>query len=326
MRKKNTEIPKEKKEEIDFSRLNTRSMRVVYWLLQSLMIVTFLFSLVSLFIQKEYRETNIEHMMLCVVAIVLFNIPQIMQRKFNLYIPPAMYIFVLVFIYAHFILGEVRGMYKESMVFDKILHTTSGLAIAIGGFSLVNFLNNSRNSHLKLSPLFVAIFSFCFALAIAVLWEIFEFAADCLVGTNMQQYLPPKNLENVIVDPPQGYGLIDTMGDVIVSTIAAFVVCLIGYFALRKKNKNFNRFLFRKITDYDTAIDEATEAGDERLAESLRRAKAAAEKKAAQDALETLEEPTNADVTTRAEETIDAEVAADAEQTSADTKDEPPKE
>ena len=298
MRKKNTDIPKEKKEEIDFSHLNTRSMKVVYWLLQSLMIVTLVISFIGLFIGgKDHRETNIEHMMLCVVAIVLFNIPQIMQRKFNLYIPPAMYIFVLVFIYAHFILGEVRGMYKESMVFDKILHTTSGLAIAIGGFSLVNFLNDSRNSHLKLSPLFVAIFSFCFALAIAVLWEIFEFAADCLVGTNMQQYLPPKNLENVIVDPPQGYGLIDTMGDVIVSTIAAFVVCLIGYFALRKKNKNFNRFLFRKITDYDTAIAEATEAGDERLAESLRRAQAAAEQKAENDAVSAPEETENGEET-----------------------------
>ena len=298
MRKKNTDIPKEKKEEIDFSHLNTRSMKVVYWLLQSLMIVTLVISFIGLFIGgKGHRETNIEHMMLCVVAIVLFNIPQIMQRKFNLYIPPAMYIFVLVFIYAHFILGEVRGMYKESMVFDKILHTTSGLAIAIGGFSLVNFLNDSRNSHLKLSPLFVAIFSFCFALAIAVLWEIFEFAADCLVGTNMQQYLPPKNLENVIVDPPQGYGLIDTMGDVIVSTIAAFVVCLIGYFALRKKNKNFNRFLFRKITDYDTAIAEATEAGDERLAESLRRAQAAAEQKAENDAVSAPEETENGEET-----------------------------
>ena len=96
----------------------------------------------------------------------------------------------------------------------------------------------------------------------------------------MQQYLPPANLENIVGNPPaQGYGLIDTMGDVIVSTVAAAVVCVIGYITLKKKKPAFSRFLFRKITDYDTAIKEATEAGDEKLVVALEKAKAKFEKK-----------------------------------------------
>ena len=271
---KNGKGERNKKSDINLTKLNSTATRVVYWMFQILILCTMMFSLVSLFTEPTLfdKGTHIEHIMLCVVSLVLYNIPSIAQRRFMLYVPSAMHIFVLLFIFAHFILGEVFGTYKVSAVFDKLLHTTSGLAIALGGFSLVNILNDSRNTHLKLSPLFVALFSFCFALAIALLWEVLEFTSDSLFGTNMQRYIPPENVEQA-VPPKQGYGLIDTMGDMIVSTAAAFVVSVLGYVALRKKTKYLNRFLLRKIPDYDTAIAEAEEAGDTKLVEALKKAR-----------------------------------------------------
>lgn len=271
---KNGKGERNKKSDINLTKLNSTATRVVYWMFQILILCTMMFSLVSLFTEPTLfdKGTHIEHIMLCVVSLVLYNIPSIAQRRFKLYVPSAMHIFVLLFIFAHFILGEVFGTYKVSAVFDKLLHTTSGLAIALGGFSLVNILNDSRNTHLKLSPLFVALFSFCFALAIALLWEVLEFTSDSLFGTNMQRYIPPENVEQA-VPPKQGYGLIDTMGDMIVSIAAAFVVSVLGYVALRKKTKYLNRFLLRKIPDYDTAIAEAEEAGDTKLVEALKKAR-----------------------------------------------------
>lgn len=271
---KNGKGERNKKSDINLTKLNSTATRVVYWMFQILILCTMMFSLVSLFTEPTLfdKGTHIEHIMLCVVSLVLYNIPSIAQRRFKLYVPSAMHIFVLLFIFAHFILGEVFGTYKVSAVFDKLLHTTSGLAIALGGFSLVNILNDSRNTHLKLSPLFVALFSFCFALAIALLWEVLEFTSDSLFGTNMQRYIPPENVEQAVL-PKQGYGLIDTMGDMIVSTAAAFVVSVLGYVALRKKTKYLNRFLLRKIPDYDTAIAEAEEAGDTKLVEALKKAR-----------------------------------------------------
>ena len=271
---KNGKCERNKKSDINLTKLNSTATRVVYWMFQILILCTMMFSLVSLFTEPTLfdKGTHIEHIMLCVVSLVLYNVPSIAQRRFKLYVPSAMHIFVLLFIFAHFILGEVFGTYKVSAIFDKLLHTTSGLAIALGGFSLVNILNDSRNTHLKLSPLFVALFSFCFALAIALLWEVLEFTSDSLFGTNMQRYIPPENVEQA-VPPKQGYGLIDTMGDMIVSTAAAFVVSVLGYVALRKKTKYLNRFLLRKIPDYDTAIAEAEEAGDTKLVEALKKAR-----------------------------------------------------
>lgn len=40
----------------------------------------------------------------------------------------------------------------------------------------------------SMSPAFVALFTFCFALTLDVLWEIYEFTVDALFQTNMQKY------------------------------------------------------------------------------------------------------------------------------------------
>ena len=40
----------------------------------------------------------------------------------------------------------------------------------------------------SMSPAFVALFTLCFALALDVLWEIYEFTVDALFQTNMQKY------------------------------------------------------------------------------------------------------------------------------------------
>lgn len=274
---------KRENKDIDVNSLNSTLTRVVYWVFEILILGTMIASIVQLCVANNHltRNTQVTHIMLCVVALVLYNVPSFAQKRFKLYVPSVLHIFILIFIFAHFVLGEVVGVYKSSAIFDKLLHTTSGLAIAIGGFSMVDLLNKGTNSHLKLNPFFVALFSFCFALSIALLWEIFEFAVDSIFGMNMQRWDPPEEIKKAVAAgtmkaPQQGYGLLDTMQDVIVSTVAALVVCVVGYFVLKRKKTLLNRFLLRKMDDYDTAIAEAQEAGDEKLVIALEKAKATA--------------------------------------------------
>lgn len=283
MKEKTTdnENRKDPKEKINLLKLNTVTTRVVYWVFQIFILGTMIASIVQACVMDSQikRNTQVTHIILCAVALVLYNIPSFMQKQFKLYVPSVLHIFILVFIFAHFVLGEVVGVYTHSAVFDKILHATSGLAIALSGFSLINLLNDKPNAHLKLNPFFVAFFSFCFALAIALLWEIFEFAADSLFGMNMQRWDPPDEIKKAVAEgamkvPKQGYGLLDTMQDVIVSTAAALLVSVVGYIILKRKKELLNRFLLRKISDYETAIAEAEEAGDKKLAQALKKAKA----------------------------------------------------
>ncbi|MEA3323353.1 MAG: hypothetical protein U9Q12_03965, partial [Patescibacteria group bacterium] len=68
---------------------------------------------------------------------------------------------------------------------------------------------------------FVALFAVCFSMAVAVVWEIFEYVMDIGFGTNMQKS-----------------GLVDTMEDLIVATIGALIVGLLGYLYLKHGNNN----------------------------------------------------------------------------------------
>ena len=83
----------------------------------------------------------------------------------------------------------------------------------------------------SMSPAFVALFTFCFALALDVLWEIYEFTVDALFQTNMQKYA----LEGGEALAGQA-ALQDTMGDLIVDFIGALGIAIAGYLS-RKRGK-----------------------------------------------------------------------------------------
>ena len=72
----------------------------------------------------------------------------------------------------------------------------------------------------------MALFSFCFALAMGSMWEIFEFGVDVIFGANMQK---ARNLEEIYGVFDTRLGVIDTMRDLIVDAIGALIVSVTGY-------------------------------------------------------------------------------------------------
>jgi len=55
------------------------------------------------------------------------------------------------------------------------------------GFVLIDILNSDQKVKVSLSPFFVSLFAFCFALAIGALWEVYEYSFDSILGLNMQK-------------------------------------------------------------------------------------------------------------------------------------------
>jgi uncharacterized membrane protein YjdF len=93
-------------------------------------------------------------------------------------------------------------------------------------------LNDADNIRFQLSPLFVALFAFCFALAAGTIWEIYEFVVDRILGLNMQKYM--------LADGTQLVGsaaLHDTMEDLIVDAVSALIVSVFGYLMLKRQQK-----------------------------------------------------------------------------------------
>lgn len=167
---------------------------------------------------------------LAIVTMLLTFLPAVAKREFNIYYPGEFEVLILAFIYASMYLGEMRSFYYRFWWWDVMLHTLSGMIIGAIGFSLVYILNGAENVTLELSPLFVVVFSFSFALSIGALWEIYEFFMDSAFGLNMQKS-----------------GLVDTMWDLIVDALGALVNAILGYFYLKGHINIFERLEKRLI-------------------------------------------------------------------------------
>lgn len=136
-----------------------------------------------------------------------------------------MNLFILLFIYMSIFLGEFGDFYARFWWWDVLLHSFSAAILGLLGFSIVYFLN-SKAKHSNLSPLFVAIFGFSFAVMIGAVWEIFEFFMDFMFGFNMQKS-----------------GIMDTMADLVVDVIGAAAASCWGYLSLKGNfEKGFDFF------------------------------------------------------------------------------------
>lgn len=217
-----------------------KSLRLNF-ILQGFTLLTAIASLVMFFVDDNRGlDTTVFQLMQCVMALVIFNVPLFISRKFKCYIPNFITILLYIFIFMHFILGEIYRAYDHILLYDKFLHTFVGHGILpFLSLSIVWLFNNSEDGKVKLSPFFVVLFTFCFTLTLEYLWEIVEYGCDRLIGLNMQRWQDSivETLPNgdTVHSVPWGNAIADTMGDMIVNVVGSFVMCVIIYVSMKKK-------------------------------------------------------------------------------------------
>ncbi len=179
----------------------------------------------------------------CILGVFACFIPSIVEKRFSLKIPSFMTVVYLLFLYCAIFLGEVRFFYTTVKNWDTMLHTLSGVMIGTLGFSFVNILNDNKDdTHMKLSPFFVAFFAFCFSVMLGTIWEVYEFAADHLLGFNMQKFRLPDGTDLI------GHKAIgDTMKDIIVDIVGAIFAASVGYISLKYKRGWIEKTFLKKI-------------------------------------------------------------------------------
>ena len=231
----------------------------VYLVLRGLII----FTLIRAVLRREYQSV-----FLCALSLVLLIMPSIISRKLKIVLPSTLEIVILLFIFAAEILGELNSFYVRVPHWDTMLHTINGFLCAAIGFALVDMMNRNDRFTFQLSPLYLAIVSFCFSMTVGVLWEFFEFSGDYFLGMDMQKDTIVHAIHSVNMDPTLtntvvhvrdiadvilvhsdgsqqalglgGYldiGIIDTMKDLFVNFIGAVVFSFIGYFYVKKKGQ-----------------------------------------------------------------------------------------
>ena len=162
---------------------------------------------------------------LTTLVIVLTLIPQLLRRWFRVDVPPEFQLVAALFVFCAIFLGTSLGFYGRFLWWDTALHTTSGCLLGIVGFIAVFLINGTDHRPEGMRVSLIAVFGFMFAVTLGVFWEIYEFIADNLIpGLNMQ----------VVETGPN-----DTMIDMIVNTIGAAVVALLGYFYCRTGRQSF---------------------------------------------------------------------------------------
>ena len=164
----------------------------------------------------------------CLLGLVVISLPSLVSHRWNLGIPNFIYVMYYLFLYCAIFLGEVLDFYYVVPHWDTILHFFSGAMLGALGFILVSWLNDSSEVQVSLSPAFVALFAFCFALSCGAIWEIYEYVVDGLLGLNMQKFITASG--EVLVGHQ---ALRDTMKDIIVDALAAALMSVIGYARLK---------------------------------------------------------------------------------------------
>ena len=249
-------MAKERKENRFYKNKTTLT---VYLVLRGLII----FILVRAVLRREYQSV-----FLCALSLVLMIMPSIISRRLKIVLPDTLEIVILLFIFAAEILGELNSFYVRVPHWDTMLHTINGFLCAAIGFALVDMMNRDDQFTFQLSPLYLAIVSFCFSMTVGVLWEFFEFSGDYFLGMDMQKDTIVNAIHSVNLDPTLtntvvhirdiadvivvhsdgtrqalglgGYldiGIIDTMKDLFVNFIGAVVFSFIGYFYVKKKGQ-----------------------------------------------------------------------------------------
>ena len=217
-------------------------LRYFVWFVLIINILLFLnqvyrsYSLDGVIFDNELINESFYFFFFTVATLIYMSLAGLIQKKMKIVIPPRLISMITLFIFLGTFLGQAMGFFEYFFWWDKMLHAISGVILCMIAFAVISAFNDA-DLDFRLGAIYAAIISFLFAVAVSGLWEIVEYAFDCILGTSMQcwnedptQYFTGR--------PEQGVGLIDTMEDLIVATVGAFIVSVIGYSYL-KKGKSF---------------------------------------------------------------------------------------
>jgi len=221
-----------------------------------------LIALVVLSIIRQFFLGSYHNMFLGILTLILFMVPQLIEKTMDVSIPVGLKTVILIFIFAAEILGEINAFYVKIPLWDTMLHTTNGFLMAAIGFALIDLFNRSEKFSIRMSPYFVAFVAFCFSMTVGVLWEFFEFGMDWFFHTDMQKDWILPVIHSVKLDPAGGnnpievvvqsvvingeewklggyldIGIVDTMKDLMVNFLGAVVFSIIGIIYLKQRGK-----------------------------------------------------------------------------------------
>ena len=201
-----------------------RSVRALFTLTG---IVTFILGIVDYIGGEAFDGGYFIVMLTALISFAITFIPDFIANKDIMVMPIGLQSLFSGFTFCAMFLGEILDFYTRFSWWDTMLHFTSGIMFSLIGYMLFLSFNRDSGVRRQLNPIIVVMFTVCFSITCGVVWEIFEFTGDSLLGMNMQrwqsgisneQWSALQNATNF-----SNPGLVNTMKDIISDTLGSLL-------------------------------------------------------------------------------------------------------
>ncbi|MDH3668811.1 MAG: hypothetical protein OEN23_17955 [Paracoccaceae bacterium] len=163
-------------------------------------------------------------------TLALSMAPAILASRFSVTMPIPFLVAITLFAIGSVLMGEALGFYERVWWWDLALHGASAVGFGIIGFLFIFML--FEGDKFAGPPAAIAFLSFCLAITVGSIWEVFEYSMDRGFGLNMQ-----KN------------GLDDTMEDMIVNALGGLIGAGSGFFYLKGRERHLFAPFVRQFVD-----------------------------------------------------------------------------
>jgi len=149
----------------------------------------------------------------CILALIVSLIPTILKRNYQITLPLALEILIIVAIILH-VGGGLLGAYGIPH-YDTLTHFVSSFLVAFIAFVIIYILDEYWDGLMmdKYAMAFVVIMT---TVAMGVVWEFNEWMTDIIFGTNEQ------------------WGYSDTLKDLFIDTLAGIIMAAIGVSMIKR--------------------------------------------------------------------------------------------
>ncbi len=175
----------------------------------SIIILTSVFSFLYLIL--NINNLNLSEILVLLSIIPILFLVRISRNLLKLKIDDTTELIYILFIIFAQLIGSTFKVYDLIGNYDNIIHYCSGVLTSTFALTLLN--NTKLENRTKLTDTIFIIFS---TLAVAALWEFFEFTADGLLGGDAQRVLTT--------------GVTDTMTDMICAFLGSILFSILYCF------------------------------------------------------------------------------------------------
>ena len=178
----------------------------------SLILIAILGSLYFVFT----RDNNIVLVLKDISIIITISALYIIQKIFKIKISEGINLIYIIFVFMAHFLGVICELYNYIYWFDKFVHFLSGVVTSFVAIYLLIKFKKDKNMF------FDILYIITLTLAIAALWEVFEYLSSYYFNLDPQKVALT--------------GVSDTMGDIIVAFLGSILISVSYYFEIKYNN------------------------------------------------------------------------------------------